>query len=60
MHNRSGSRDEARAFLLSSWGTTRGGRPDEIGALAAFLASARADYLQGSIIDIDGGATRSL
>jgi 3-oxoacyl-[acyl-carrier protein] reductase len=36
------------------------GRPDEIGAMAAFLASPRADYLQGSIIDIDGGATRSL
>ncbi len=29
-------------------------------AMTAFVASARADYLQGSIIDIDGGATRSL
>jgi NAD(P)-dependent dehydrogenase (short-subunit alcohol dehydrogenase family) len=60
MHNRSCSREEAIAFLLSSWGTTRVGRPDEIGAMTAFLASPRADYLQGSIIDIDGGATRSL
>jgi NAD(P)-dependent dehydrogenase (short-subunit alcohol dehydrogenase family) len=60
MHNRSCSRDEAIAFLLSSWGTTRVGRPEEIGAITAFLASAKADYLQGSIIDVDGGATRSL
>jgi NAD(P)-dependent dehydrogenase (short-subunit alcohol dehydrogenase family) len=60
MHNRSCSREEAIAFLLSSWGTTRVGRPEEIGAMTAFLASPRADYLQGSIIDIDGGATRSL
>jgi NAD(P)-dependent dehydrogenase (short-subunit alcohol dehydrogenase family) len=60
MQNRSCSREAAIAFLLSSWGTNRVGRPDEIGAMTAFLASARADYLQGSIIDIDGGATRSL
>jgi 3-oxoacyl-[acyl-carrier protein] reductase len=60
MHNRSCSREEAIAYLLSSWGTTRVGRPDEIGAVTAFLASDKADYLQGSIIDVDGGATRSL
>jgi len=60
MRDRSCSRDEAIAYLLSSWGTTRVGRPDEIGAMTAFLASHRADYLQGSIIDVDGGATRSL
>ena len=34
--------------------------PDEIGAMTAFLASAKADFIQGSIIDVDGGATRSL
>jgi 3-oxoacyl-[acyl-carrier protein] reductase len=60
MHNRSCSREEAIAFLLSSHGTTRVGRPDEIGAMTAFLASDKADFLQGSIIDVDGGATRSL
>jgi NAD(P)-dependent dehydrogenase (short-subunit alcohol dehydrogenase family) len=60
MHNRSCSREEAIAFLLSSWGTTRVGRPEEIGAMTAFLASGKADYIQGSMIDVDGGATRSL
>ncbi len=48
------------AHLLSSHGTTRVGRPEEIGWLAAFLASERAEFIQGCVIDIDGGATRSL
>jgi NAD(P)-dependent dehydrogenase (short-subunit alcohol dehydrogenase family) len=60
MHDRSCPRDAAIAFLLSSHGTTRVGQPEEIGAMTAFLASPRADFLQGSIIDVDGGATRSL
>lgn len=60
MHNRSCTRDAAIAFLLSSHGTTRTGRPDEIGAMTAFLASDKAGFIQGSIIDVDGGATRSL
>jgi NAD(P)-dependent dehydrogenase (short-subunit alcohol dehydrogenase family) len=54
------SRDEAMAFLLSSHGTARVGRPEEVGRLVAYLASSKADFIQGSIIDIDGGATRSL
>jgi NAD(P)-dependent dehydrogenase (short-subunit alcohol dehydrogenase family) len=60
MRDRSCSRDAAIEFLLSSHGTTRVGRPEEIGAMTAFLASGKADFLQGSIIDVDGGATRSL
>jgi 3-oxoacyl-[acyl-carrier protein] reductase len=54
------SRDEALAFLVSSHGTTRVGQPNEIGGLVAYLASAKADFIQGAVIDIDGGATRSL
>ncbi len=60
MRERSLSRDDALAFLLSSHGTTRVGRPEEIGTLVAYLASSKADFIQGSVIDIDGGATRSL
>jgi NAD(P)-dependent dehydrogenase (short-subunit alcohol dehydrogenase family) len=60
MRDRSLGRDQAIAFLLSSGGTTRPGRPEEIGAITAFLASDKADFIQGSIIDVDGGATRSL
>jgi 3-oxoacyl-[acyl-carrier protein] reductase len=60
MRERTMSRNEAVSFLLSSHGTTRVGRPDEVGALVAYLASSKADFIQGSVIDIDGGATRSL
>ncbi len=60
MRERSLSRDEAMTYLLASHGTTRVGRPEEIGTLVAYLASSKADFIQGCIIDIDGGATRSL
>jgi len=54
------NREHAIEFLLRSHGTTRVGRPEEIGWLTAYLASAKADFIQGCVIDIDGGATRSL
>lgn len=60
MRDRSLSREDAVKHLLASHKTTRVGRPNEIGALTAFLASEKADFIQGAIIDIDGGATRSL
>jgi NAD(P)-dependent dehydrogenase (short-subunit alcohol dehydrogenase family) len=53
-------RAQAITHLLSSHGTTRVGRPEEIGWLAAYLVSPKADFIQGCVIDIDGGATRSL
>jgi 3-oxoacyl-[acyl-carrier protein] reductase len=36
------------------------GRPDEFGAVVAFVASSRASYLTGSTLQVDGGSTRSL
>jgi 3-oxoacyl-[acyl-carrier protein] reductase len=60
MQDRSMKREEAIKFLLTSHRTNRVGRPEEIGTLTAFLASDKADFIQGSIVDIDGGATRSL
>ena len=38
----------------------RFGEPGEIASAVAFLASAQAQYCQGSILDIDGGQTRTL
>jgi 3-oxoacyl-[acyl-carrier protein] reductase len=38
----------------------RVGRPEEFGAVAAFLASEQASYITGSTIAVDGGSIRSL
>lgn len=54
------TRDEAAGRVLSGVGVARFGTPADIGDLVAFLASARASYIHGSTIDIDGGATRGL
>jgi NAD(P)-dependent dehydrogenase (short-subunit alcohol dehydrogenase family) len=60
MLERSLSREQVIAFLLFRSGTTRVGQPEEIGAMTAFLASTKAAFIQGAVIDVDGGATRSL
>lgn len=51
---------EAKAEALSEipWG--RFGRPEEVAAVAAFLASAEADYVTGSTYYVDGGLTQQV
>jgi 3-oxoacyl-[acyl-carrier protein] reductase len=52
--------DEARR---KSWATIpmgRYGTTEELGALAAFLASERASYMTGGLIRVDGGIIRSI
>lgn len=51
---------EAVASLLRAHGTPRLGRPEEIGHLAAYLASPLADFVQGALIDVDGGTNRAM
>ena len=53
-------REKAMAQMIGELGINRFGRPEEIGWLTAYLVSPRADYIHGSIVDIDGGETRAM
>jgi NAD(P)-dependent dehydrogenase (short-subunit alcohol dehydrogenase family) len=48
-----------RKFIEQS-GITRIGEPEEIAELVAYLVSPRGRFLQGSLIDIDGGQTKTI
>lgn len=54
------SEEEATRQMASRLGIARFGQTEEIARAVAYLASPQADYIQGAIIDIDGGATRTL
>jgi 3-oxoacyl-[acyl-carrier protein] reductase len=52
--------EAASAELARDLRVARFGTPDEIASVVAFLASDRASYMQGAIVDVDGGQTRTL
>lgn len=48
----------AERRMIESARTTRIGEPGDIAALVAFVVSPEGRFLQGSLIDMDGGATK--
>ncbi len=51
---------EASSRMAEQMRIKRFGEPAEIAAAVAFLASEISDYCQGTILDVDGGATKAL
>lgn len=54
------SAEEARAASEASIPIGRYGRPEELGAVVAFLCSERASYVTGGFIPVDGGMIQAL
>lgn len=52
--------DEERDKMTAATPLRRMGQPAELGSLVAFLCSARASFITGTSIPIDGGALRTL
>lgn len=52
--------DEAGAELARQLRVARFGTPEEIAQVVGFLVSDAASYMQGAIVDVDGGQTRTL
>jgi 3-oxoacyl-[acyl-carrier protein] reductase len=46
--------------MAQGMGIARFGTPEEIARSVAFLVSPLNGYLQGAVLDIDGGQTRTL
>lgn len=51
--------ERARAAHVAAIPLGRYGQPEEFGAVAAFVTSPAASYVSGSVVTVDGGATRT-
>src|SRR5262249_28291962 len=52
--------DRAEAAYVEEAQVTRIGEPSDIAALVAFVVGPEGRFLQGAMIDMDGGATKTL
>ena len=46
--------------MCASRRVTHIGEPEDIAALVAFILSSEGSFMQGSLVDMDGGSTKSL
>lgn len=53
-------REAAMRDMLAEIGINRFGEPEEIGRLVAYLCSPKAEFIHGSVIDMDGGQTLAI
>jgi 3-oxoacyl-[acyl-carrier protein] reductase len=54
------SREEVEKEMMDEVPARRFGKPEEIAAMVAFLASSAAAYVNGTSIPVDGGRTGSI
>lgn len=54
------TREQAADIIRQQSRISRFGQPEEIADMVAYLASERAAFIQGAIIDIDGGQNRAV
>jgi NAD(P)-dependent dehydrogenase (short-subunit alcohol dehydrogenase family) len=54
------SEAEAEKRLVAKGRQVRMGEPEDIGAMIAFILSRHGSYLQGALIDVDGGRNKGL
>jgi NAD(P)-dependent dehydrogenase (short-subunit alcohol dehydrogenase family) len=54
------SEEAAATEMAHASGVRRFGTPEEVARVVAFLLSPESSYMQGAIVDVDGGQTRTL
>jgi 3-oxoacyl-[acyl-carrier protein] reductase len=54
------TKEEAASEMARGFGISRFGDPSEIASAVVFLASSMSSYCQGTILDVDGGQTKTL
>jgi 3-oxoacyl-[acyl-carrier protein] reductase len=52
--------EHAARRLVADLGVMRFGEPEDVAALVAYVVSPRGRFLHGSLIDVDGGQTRTI
>ena len=55
-----GSEEDARHAVLAELGIARFGRPEDIGKLVCYLAGNAAGFMQGTLVDTDGGESKGV